>query len=182
MSNDYINEHAHRSIQHEGETYINQSDAKITFAIYRTHINHQAAEITRLRAEIATARNDVMEQLERYFRDAADGTPLGYEDHQRGASVYNWLMYCATTIAAIHSDRRLERVDLGASQSAADLVTTARRDGMEQAAKWHEAKALEASSKAASARNFQQLLRQSDFHMESAAAIRAAAKEGKRDE
>lgn len=52
---------------------------------------------------VATARWDGMEQLERYFRDAAAGTPLGYEDHQRGASVYNWLMYCATTIATIRA-------------------------------------------------------------------------------
>lgn len=66
-------------------------------------IEKQAAEIARLRADLTTARLEGMEQLERYFRDAAAGTPLGYEDHQRGASVYNWLMYCATTIAAIRA-------------------------------------------------------------------------------
>lgn len=53
------------------------------------------------RAALATARRDAMEEVERHFRIAAAGTPLGYEDHQRGASVYNWLIYCATTIATI---------------------------------------------------------------------------------
>ena len=47
------------------------------------------------------ARRDAMEELERHFREAAAGTPLGHEDHQRGASTYNWLSYCATTISAI---------------------------------------------------------------------------------
>lgn len=62
-----------------------------------------ADEITRLRAALATAKREGMEAIERHFRIAAAGTPLGYEDHQRGASVYNWLMYCATTIAAIRA-------------------------------------------------------------------------------
>ena len=56
---------------------------------------------------------------------------------------------------------------------------TARREGMKDAAKWHDVRAMELSGKAGVARNFRQLLRQSDFHMESAAAIRAAAGEGK---
>ena len=59
---------------------------------------------------------------------------------------------------------------------AAELAT-ARREGMKEAAKWHELRAMELSGKAGLARNFRQLLRQSDFHMESAAAIRAAALE-----
>lgn len=50
---------------------------------------------------VATARRDAMEELERHFREAAAGTPLGHEDHQRGASTFNWLIYCATTISAI---------------------------------------------------------------------------------
>jgi len=50
---------------------------------------------------------------------------------------------------------------------------------MKDAAKWHEVRSMELSGKAGLARNFRQLLRQSDFHMESAAAIRAAAREGK---
>ena len=54
-------------------------------------------------------------------------------------------------------------------------LATARRDGMEEAAKWHEVRSMQLSGKAGVARNFRQLLRQSDFHMESAAAIRAAA-------
>lgn len=65
------------------------------------------------------------------------------------------------------------------SQAAADLVATARREGMKDAAKWHEVRSMELSGKAGVARNFRQLLRQSDFHMESAAAIRAASGEGK---
>ena len=66
-----------------------------------TVMEEKDAEITRLRAELATARRDAMEELERHFREAAAGTPLGHEDHQRGASTYNWLIYCATTISAI---------------------------------------------------------------------------------
>ena len=58
-------------------------------------------------------------------------------------------------------------------------LATARRDGMKDAAKWHEVRAMELSGKAGLARNFRQLLRQSDFHTESAATIRAAAGEGK---
>jgi hypothetical protein len=58
-------------------------------------------------------------------------------------------------------------------------LATARREGMKDAAKWHEVRSMELSGKAGLARNFRQLLRQSDFHMESAAAIRAAAREGK---
>jgi hypothetical protein len=58
-------------------------------------------------------------------------------------------------------------------------LATARREGMKDAAKWHEVRSMELSGKAGLARNFRQLLRQSDFHMESAAAIRAAAGEGK---
>ena len=58
-------------------------------------------------------------------------------------------------------------------------LAAARREGMKDAAKWHEMRSMELSGKAGSARNFRQLLQQSDFHMESAAAIRAAAKEEK---
>ena len=54
-------------------------------------------------------------------------------------------------------------------------LATARREGMKDAAKWHEVRSMQLSGKAGVARNFRQLLRQSDFHMESAAAIRAAA-------
>lgn len=53
-------------------------------------------------------------------------------------------------------------------------LATARREGMKDAAKWHEVRSMELSGKAGVARNFRQLLSQSDFHMESAAAIRAA--------
>jgi hypothetical protein len=55
-------------------------------------------------------------------------------------------------------------------------IATARKDGMKDAAKWHEVRSMELSGKAGVARNFRQILRQSDFHMESAAAIRALAK------
>ena len=60
-------------------------------------------------------------------------------------------------------------------------IATARKDGMKDAAKWHEVRSMELSGKARVARNFSQLLRQSDFHMESAAAIRALVK-GEGDE
>ena len=63
--------------------------------------HHRNALINHLIAALATARRDAMEELERHFREAAAGTPLGHEDHQRGASTYNWLIYCATTISAI---------------------------------------------------------------------------------
>ena len=48
------------------------------------------------------ARRDVLDEVDRHFREAAAGTPLGHEDHQRGASTYNWLIYCATTISAMN--------------------------------------------------------------------------------
>ena len=64
-------------------------------------MQRSSAEITRLRAERDAARREGMEELERHFINAAAGTPLGHEDHQRGASTYNWLIYCATTISAI---------------------------------------------------------------------------------
>jgi hypothetical protein len=57
-------------------------------------------------------------------------------------------------------------------------IATARKDGMKDAAKWHEVRSIKLSGKARVARNFRQLLRQSDFHMESAAAIRALKGEG----
>lgn len=58
-------------------------------------------------------------------------------------------------------------------------IATARREGMEEAAKWHEVRSKELLGKASVARNFRQLLRQCDFHTESAIAIRAAAGEEK---
>jgi hypothetical protein len=47
---------------------------------------------------VAQARRDALEELERHFKEAAASTPLGHEDRQRGASTYNWLMYCVVTI------------------------------------------------------------------------------------
>ena len=60
-----------------------------------------AAEIEKLRAEVQTARRDALEKLERHFKEAAAGTPLGHENRQRGASTYNWLIYCASIIRAL---------------------------------------------------------------------------------
>ena len=108
MSDD-LEARGHHAITHDGETYIKLTDASVTFSLYRKDIAAKDAEITRLRAALATAR----------------------------------------------------------------------REGMEEAAKWHEVRSMELSGKAGLARNFRQLLRQSDFHMESAVAISAAAKEGK---
>ena len=54
-------------------------------------------------------------------------------------------------------------------------LATARLEGMKDAARWHEVRSMELSAKAGLARNFRQLLRQSDFHMESAAELRTAA-------
>ena len=47
--------HSHQNIQHNGETYIRLADAALTF-------RHLRAEITRLRAELATARREGMEE------------------------------------------------------------------------------------------------------------------------
>jgi hypothetical protein len=52
-------------------------------------------------------------------------------------------------------------------------VTETRRAGLEEAVKWHEERALKLSQEASLARNFRQLLGKSDFHLCSAAAIRA---------
>ena len=70
---------------------------------------------------------------------------------------------------------------LGPCLSLAEVdarIATARKDGMKDAAKWHEVRSMELSGKAGVARNFRQLLRQSDFHMESAAEIRALKGQG----
>ena len=48
--------HSHQNIQHNGETYIKLSDAAATF-------RHLRSEITRLRAELATARRDVLAEI-----------------------------------------------------------------------------------------------------------------------
>lgn len=80
MSDDLVNEHAHRSIQHEGETYISRLDAGITFAFYRTHINHQAAEIASLRAELATARREGMEEAARIADATAHANRVEYPE------------------------------------------------------------------------------------------------------
>jgi hypothetical protein len=53
---------------------------------------------------VANARRDALEELERHFKEAAAGTPLGHEDRQRGASTYNWLMYCVSTIRALKGE------------------------------------------------------------------------------
>jgi len=53
---------------------------------------------------VAKGRRDALEELERHFKEAAAGTPLGHEDRQRGASTYNWLMYCVSTISALKGE------------------------------------------------------------------------------
>lgn len=50
---------------------------------------------------IREARRDALEEAARHFKEAAAGTPLGHENRERGASTYNWLMYCASTIRAL---------------------------------------------------------------------------------
>jgi hypothetical protein len=52
-------------------------------------------------ARVAQARRDALKKLERHFKEAAAGTPLGHENRQRGASTYNWLIYCASIISAL---------------------------------------------------------------------------------
>jgi hypothetical protein len=42
-----------------------------------------------------------LEEAARHLKEAAADTPLGHEDRQRGASTYNWLMYCASIISAL---------------------------------------------------------------------------------
>jgi hypothetical protein len=53
---------------------------------------------------VKQAKREALEELERYFKKAAAGTPLGHEDRQRGASTYNWLMYCVSTISALKGE------------------------------------------------------------------------------
>jgi hypothetical protein len=60
-----------------------------------------ADEIEKLRAALQTARRDALEEAARHLKEAAADTPLGHEDRQRGASTYNWLMYCASIISAL---------------------------------------------------------------------------------
>ena len=76
-------------------------------------------------------------------------------------------------------------LDPAVSQSAADLVANARREGMEEAAKWHDEQAAEAqklSDMKVSALDAKVWGDYATNHREYAAAIRAAAGEGKRDE
>jgi hypothetical protein len=53
---------------------------------------------------VAQARRDALEEAARFFKKAAADTPLGHEDRQRGASTYNWLMYCVSTIRALKGE------------------------------------------------------------------------------
>ena len=55
-------------------------------------------------ARVKEAQLNALEELERHFKEAAAGTPLGHEDRQRGASTYNWLMYCVSTIRALKGE------------------------------------------------------------------------------
>jgi hypothetical protein len=52
-------------------------------------------------ARVKEARRDALGEAARHFKEAAAGTPLGHENRQRGASTYNWLIYCASIISAL---------------------------------------------------------------------------------
>jgi hypothetical protein len=81
---------------------------------------------------------------------------------------------------------RIAELEIQAEAQAARIaevdarVAEARRAGLEEAVKWHEERALKLGQEASLARNFRQLLGKSDFHLCSAAAIRAL--EGKKND
>ena len=56
-------------------------------------------------ARVSQAKREALEEVERHFKEAIAGTPLGHEDRQRGASTYNWLMYCISTISALKGEK-----------------------------------------------------------------------------
>ena len=57
MSDD-LEARGHHAIARAGETYIKLADASVTFGLYRKDIAAKEAEITRLRAALATARRE----------------------------------------------------------------------------------------------------------------------------
>jgi hypothetical protein len=91
MSEDHI------AVAINGVLYVKFEDAKKL----REGWDKADAEIEKLRAALQSARRDALEKLERHFKEAAAGTPLGHENRQRGASTYNWLIYCASIIRAL---------------------------------------------------------------------------------
>ena len=164
--------------------------------MYQRRHDKNAALATARRDALAEIKQDTDELIEQGRQDGmekaaqiADATahanrveyPKKWKDRPEGIP-HDWSVAwetCAETAEEIAAAIRTAALDPAVSQSTADLVATARREGMKDAAKWHDVRSMELSGKAGWARNFRQLLRQSDFHMESAAAIRAAAGEVK---
>ena len=75
MSDD-LEPRSHHAITHDGETYIKLADASVTFSLYRKDIAAKDAEITRLRAGLATARREGMEEAAKI---AADFETVAYQ-------------------------------------------------------------------------------------------------------
>ena len=157
--------------RHQGPPFTLVDGAlKETSHVLADALEAQAAEITRLRAAINDALTAPWPDPE--LNSTRHQEPIG--PNETSEEAIKRLVSVRAQWAVCENDRNNPLIaDLRAE------LATARRDGMKDAAKWHEVRAMELSGKAGLARNFRQLLRQSDFHTESAATIRAAAGEGK---
>jgi hypothetical protein len=79
MSDD-LESRGHHAITHNGETYIKLADASVTFGLYRKDIAAKDAEIRRLRAELATARREGMEEAAQIADEYAQKTWREWEE------------------------------------------------------------------------------------------------------
>lgn len=113
--------HSHQNIQHNGETYIKLADAAVTF-------RHLRAEITRLRAELATARREGMEDAARIpaRMRGADGARDNSVNPRRsgGGEVMDWQ---PTSTIVWHP---IETAPIGRRIFVADLIDKIRHIGI----------------------------------------------------
>ena len=151
--------------------------------IGRCEMKSAIAEITRLRAELATARcndmGDAWITQKHAWQEAIEDALLQWcdapsEDEAPKDALRRLIQYEITAA-----------LDPAVSQAAADMVATARRDGMEECAKWHDAVATEYEREQAiyEAKDSWMVAyvfaHGAAINKNRAAAIRAAAGEGK---
>ena len=118
MSDD-LESRGHHAITHNDETYIKLADAAVTFSLYRKDTAAKDAEITRLRAELATAT-----QWRNAINDALASWHNQIDEEETPKEAIDRLIGYETAI------ERLNALDPSLSQDAADLVATARRDAL----------------------------------------------------
>jgi hypothetical protein len=95
MSDD-LESRGHHAITHDDETYIKLADASVTFGLYRKDIAAKDAKITRLRAEVATARRDGMEEAAKRLEELHKNH--GYNSKTGEVRRHGKLVTCPLTI------------------------------------------------------------------------------------